>query len=150
MTTSIDTSLRGSTVKSLSLLTLFPLLQQTENPLLEFTLVFDLPFKPAHASDPSFRPTQALDPPFKLVQGFGPRFKLTQEVQPRSKSNQASDPLYDPAEAADYIGVKESTLSVWRCVGRYDIEYIKVGRLVKYRKSALDAFLERRTRSQVG
>lgn len=56
-----------------------------------------------------------------------------------------SDPLLKPAEAAKYIGVTESTLSVWRCTGRYDIPYIKVGRLVRYRKSALDAFLERRT-----
>lgn len=132
-------------MKCLSLLTLFSLLQQTANPLLEFILVFDLLFKPAHASDPSLGPTQAFDPPFKLAQSFGPRFKLTQEAHSPPKSNQASDPLYDPAEAAEYIGVKESTLSVWRCVGRYGIEYIKVGRLVKYRKSALDAFLQRRT-----
>nr|WP_081355805.1 helix-turn-helix domain-containing protein [Nitrosospira multiformis] len=60
--------------------------------------------------------------------------------------SQASDPLLKPAEAAEYIGVTESTLSVWRCTGRYDIPYIKVGRLVRYRKSALDAFLHRRTR----
>jgi excisionase family DNA binding protein len=60
-----------------------------------------------------------------------------------------SDPLLKPAEAANYIGVTENTLSVWRCTGRYDIPFIKVGRLVKYRKSALDAFLERRTRRQV-
>ncbi len=56
-----------------------------------------------------------------------------------------SDPLLTPPEAAAYIGVTENTLSVWRCVGRYAIPYIKSGRLVKYRKSALDAFLERRT-----
>lgn len=59
--------------------------------------------------------------------------------------NQSSDPLLTPFEAAAYIGVTENTLSVWRCVGRYDIQYIKVGRLVKYRKSTLDAFLDRRT-----
>ncbi|MBA4143450.1 MAG: helix-turn-helix domain-containing protein [Nitrosospira sp.] len=62
------------------------------------------------------------------------------------KTTETFDPLYDTAEAAEYIGVKENTLTVWRCVGRYDIEYIKVGRLVRYRKSALDAFLSRRTR----
>jgi excisionase family DNA binding protein len=62
---------------------------------------------------------------------------------------QQSDPLFKPAEAAEYIGVTQNTLSVWRCVGRYNIQFIKVGRLVKYRKSALDAFLERRTCGQV-
>lgn len=59
--------------------------------------------------------------------------------------NQSTDPLLTPAEAAAYIGVTENTLSVWRCVGRYNIQFVKVGRLVKYRKSALDAFLDRRT-----
>ncbi len=59
--------------------------------------------------------------------------------------NQAPDPLLTPPEAADYIGVAKNTLSIWRCVGRYDIPYIKSGRLVKYRKSELDAFLLRRT-----
>ncbi len=59
--------------------------------------------------------------------------------------NQSTDPLLTPGEAAAYIGVTENTLSVWRCVGRYNIQFVKVGRLVKYRKSALDAFLDRRT-----
>lgn len=59
--------------------------------------------------------------------------------------NQSTDPLLTPPEAAAYIGVTENTLSVWRCVGRYNIPFIKVGRLVKYRKSALDTFLDSRT-----
>lgn len=59
--------------------------------------------------------------------------------------NHSTDPLLTPPEAAAYIGVTENTLSVWRCVGRYNIQFVKVGRLVKYRKSALDAFLDRRT-----
>lgn len=59
--------------------------------------------------------------------------------------HQSTDPLLTPSEAAAYIGVTENTLSVWRCVGRYNIQFVKVGRLVKYRKSALDAFLDRRT-----
>ena len=59
--------------------------------------------------------------------------------------NQSTDPLLTPSEAAAYIGVTENTLSVWRCVGRYSIQFVKVGRLVRYRKSALDAFLDRRT-----
>ena len=56
-----------------------------------------------------------------------------------------ADPLYPPKEAAGYIDVTERTLSVWRCTGRYGIPFVKVGRLVRYRKSALDAFLSRRT-----
>jgi len=56
-----------------------------------------------------------------------------------------NDPLMTTAQAANYLGVAPETLNVWRCVKRYDIPYIKVGRLVKYRKSALDAFLEQRT-----
>jgi excisionase family DNA binding protein len=54
-------------------------------------------------------------------------------------------PLLTRKQAAEYLGVTEHTLSVWKCTGRYSLTCIKVGRLVKYRKSDLDAFLERRT-----
>lgn len=53
--------------------------------------------------------------------------------------------LFDTEQAAAHIGVTASTLTVWRCVKRYDIPYIKVGRLVKYRKIDLDAWLEAQT-----
>ena len=56
-----------------------------------------------------------------------------------------TDPLLTPKEASEYLGVSQNTLSVWRCVGRYNIPFIKVGRLVKYRKSSLDAFLNHHT-----
>jgi excisionase family DNA binding protein len=59
--------------------------------------------------------------------------------------NQPTDPLLTPREAAAYIGVAENTLSIWRCVGRYNLQFLKVGRLVKYRQSVLDAFLEHST-----
>lgn len=48
-------------------------------------------------------------------------------------------------EAAAYLGVEASTLAIWRCTKRYPLPYIKVGRLVRYRKSDLDAFLASRT-----
>lgn len=53
--------------------------------------------------------------------------------------------LFTPEQAADYLGVTAKTLAVWRCVGRYNIPFVKVGRLVKYRRSELDAFLASRT-----
>jgi len=36
-------------------------------------------------------------------------------------------------------------LAIWKCSSRYDLPVIKVGRLVKYRRSELDAFLRRHT-----
>lgn len=61
-------------------------------------------------------------------------------------SDQSTDPLYPTQKAANYLGVTKHTLAVWRSTKRYGIPFIKVGRLVKYRKSVLDAFLENRTR----
>jgi excisionase family DNA binding protein len=48
-------------------------------------------------------------------------------------------------EAAEYLGVTPRTLAVWACVGRYNLPYVKVGRLARYRKSDLDIFLTKRT-----
>jgi excisionase family DNA binding protein len=58
---------------------------------------------------------------------------------------QANTDLFNTQQAAEYLGVTVSTLEVWRCTKRYNIPFIKVGRLVKYRKAALDTFLESRT-----
>lgn len=46
-------------------------------------------------------------------------------------------------EAAAYLGVSEQTLAIWKCTGRYNLPYIKIGRLVKYKLSDLDAFIAR-------
>ena len=48
-------------------------------------------------------------------------------------------------EAAAYLGLNENTLAVWKLTGRYALPVIKVGRLTKYRRSDLDAFLEENT-----
>ena len=47
--------------------------------------------------------------------------------------------------AAEYLGVTPRTLEVWRCTKRHQIPYIKVGRLVKYRQTALDTWLAAQT-----
>lgn len=57
--------------------------------------------------------------------------------------------LLNSTQAANYIGVAPGTLEVWRSTKRYNLPYIKVGRLVKYRKESLDAFLESRTVGEV-
>jgi predicted DNA-binding transcriptional regulator AlpA len=57
----------------------------------------------------------------------------------------SADPLLDDPAAAAYIGATPKFLQTDRTTRRYAIPYIKVGRLVRYRQSALDAWLESRT-----
>jgi excisionase family DNA binding protein len=45
-------------------------------------------------------------------------------------------------EAAAYLGVQPHSLAVWACTKRYPLPFVRIGRLVKYRKSDLDAFIE--------
>ena len=53
--------------------------------------------------------------------------------------------LLNRKEAGEYLGIKPNTLDAWASTGRYNLKYIKVGRLVRYRKEDLDAFPEERT-----
>ncbi|MDP2172011.1 MAG: helix-turn-helix domain-containing protein [Rhodocyclaceae bacterium] len=55
--------------------------------------------------------------------------------------------LVDEIEAAEILDVVVGTLQVWRSTGRYGIPFIKVGRKVRYSRTALNAWLESRTRS---
>ena len=52
--------------------------------------------------------------------------------------------LLDSQQTADYLGLSVDTLSVWRSTGRYNLPFIKVGRLVRYRAGDLKAFLKSR------
>ncbi|MGE0183881.1 MAG: helix-turn-helix transcriptional regulator [Parvularculaceae bacterium] len=46
-------------------------------------------------------------------------------------------------EAAQYLGLKAATLNKWRVYGEGP-PFIKVGRLVRYRRTDLDAYLSNR------
>ena len=61
-----------------------------------------------------------------------------------SKLFQKSD-LLTRKEAAEYLGITSRTLAVWACVKRYHLPYVKIGRLVKYRRSDLENFINRQT-----
>lgn len=56
--------------------------------------------------------------------------------------------LLNTLEASQYLGVTRDTLAVWRTTRRYELPYIKVGRLVKYKQSDLDKWLENRTKEK--
>lgn len=58
--------------------------------------------------------------------------------------NQESD-LKTEEFASEFLSVKRGTLQVWRSTKRYPLPYVKVGRLVRYRMSDLQAFLQART-----
>lgn len=51
--------------------------------------------------------------------------------------------LLTPAQVAELLSVTEHTLAVWRCEKRYDLPYMKCGRLVRYRAEDVAAFIER-------
>ncbi len=55
--------------------------------------------------------------------------------------------LLTSQQTADWLGLKNKhTLEVWRATKRYpELEYVKVGRLVRYKREAVERFLAART-----
>jgi hypothetical protein len=60
------------------------------------------------------------------------------------KEDLVGDELLSRKEAAAYIGSSPGTLGFWACRGGPHLPFIKIGRLAKYRKRDLDAFLASR------
>jgi Helix-turn-helix domain len=52
--------------------------------------------------------------------------------------------LLTPQAAAEFLGMSEGTLAVWRCARRYNLPYVKVGRSIRYDLNDLIGFLESR------
>jgi excisionase family DNA binding protein len=55
--------------------------------------------------------------------------------------------LLSVKETAGLLGITESTLATWRCLKRYNLPWIKVGRLCKYRREDIEKFISDRTHS---
>lgn len=66
-------------------------------------------------------------------------------VEMRYTMTSTDQSLLTEAQAAELLGIRPQTLSVWRSTKRYPLPYIRVGRRIRYRRSACDAFLESRT-----
>ena len=58
------------------------------------------------------------------------------------------DRLMTEQEAADYLRIKPRQLYNWRFTGH--ISFIRVGRALRFRKSAIDSALARQTRGIAG
>lgn len=54
-------------------------------------------------------------------------------------------PLLTTEETAQLINVKKSTLDTWRCLGRYSLPFVRIGRLVRYRREDVLKWLDRNT-----
>jgi len=62
--------------------------------------------------------------------------------------NVTTDKLVTRTEAAELMGLKPQTLSVWASSGRNDLKFVKIGRCVRYRLSDIEAWLSERTATQ--
>jgi predicted DNA-binding transcriptional regulator AlpA len=82
-----------------------------------------------------------------------PKFRRDRQAIRRAQIVQAipaytinSDPLLTEEEAAGYLSLARTTLTVWRCKYPDRLPYIKMGKkAVRYRKSALDQFIKQQT-----
>lgn len=59
----------------------------------------------------------------------------------------SDDDLLDTRAAAAYLGVVPGTLDVWRCTGRHDLEFLKIGRNIRYERGVLRRFRRARART---
>jgi excisionase family DNA binding protein len=50
--------------------------------------------------------------------------------------------LLTPEDVAKILDVSTQTLATWRTTGRYDLPFVKIGRLVRYRQSDVDEFVD--------
>lgn len=53
--------------------------------------------------------------------------------------------LLSRKEAANFLGISEMTLAIWKSTKRYQLPCVKVGGRAKYRYGDLLDFVERRT-----
>ncbi len=52
--------------------------------------------------------------------------------------------LLKPNDVAEMLGLSVETLNTWRATNRYPLPYVKAGRLVRYKLSDVQDFIESR------
>ncbi len=77
----------------------------------------------------------------KLHEHNTPQQLLSRLLEAQSQSANG-DPLLSRQGAAAYLGLSPRTLAIWASTGRYGLEFVKIGRLAKYRRSSLDRFIK--------
>jgi excisionase family DNA binding protein len=74
-------------------------------------------------------------------------FKLASQPAVEQTSERAD--LLTVPEAAKFLGVAKQTLDIWRSSKRYNLPFLKVGRIVRYKRADLDRWLANRRLSEV-
>ncbi len=57
--------------------------------------------------------------------------------------------LLTKERVSEILGVSVGTLAVWRATKRYNLPYVKSGRLVRYREEDVQAFITSRLHGEV-
>ncbi|MGE3553017.1 MAG: helix-turn-helix domain-containing protein [Candidatus Obscuribacterales bacterium] len=83
-----------------------------------------------------------------LAQSATRSLDLGQASPDQVKRRYQDDELLNREQAAEYLGVSPKTLAMWKCTNRYNLEVVKIGRLVRYRKRHLDEFIENMRKEQ--
>ena len=74
------------------------------------------------------------------------RDSLRRDILVQLGHNPERPPVFlTDTEASEVLRVKRSTLMVWRCVGRHEIPFTKLGREVYYRLADLVEFIDLNT-----
>jgi excisionase family DNA binding protein len=70
-------------------------------------------------------------------------FFFSNQEETRSTMSTTTNRLLTPDEAAAYLGISKLTMYEW--ISKRKIEYVKVGRLVKFRERTLEQWIEKHT-----
>lgn len=57
--------------------------------------------------------------------------------------------LLTKEQVSEILGVSIGTLAVWRTTKRYNLPYVKTGRLIRYREEDVQSFINSRLQGEV-
>lgn len=63
----------------------------------------------------------------------------------QSETQELASDLLTPDAVSRLLGCSVQTLAAWRSTGRINLPYVKISKLVRYRRSDVDEFLRART-----
>jgi Helix-turn-helix domain len=68
--------------------------------------------------------------------------KKARKTMHSAQNELTADEIWLPKQTADCLRVKEATLKTWRSKQTQPLPYLRVGKLIRYRKSDVLAFLD--------